>query len=396
MNVYKRLGVRTIINAKGPATRLSGGLMAEEVAAAMLEATQHCVDMTELQTRASEIIAEITGAEAGCVTSGAAAGLLLGTAACVTGLDPAKMNRLPDTSVMRNEVVMVRSQRNLYDHAIRAVGVKLIEVGLPDRYSGAGVRDAEPWEISDAISEKTACVFYVANPHSQPTLKEVTTVAHAAGIPVLVDAAAQLPPIENLKRFIAEGADLVAFSGGKAIGGPQGSGILCGRKELVAAAVLQNLDQDIFFEQWNPPSGLFEKSKLRGLPQHGIGRSCKVGKEQVVGLLVALQHFIQIQVEAEKQQQLLGGLQERLLPALQAQAQLVLETGTGETKLHLNVGEGSRDAAFKVLLDLQSGSPYIHPDPGKLDQGVLIFSASCLKPEHPEQIAERLNSLLSR
>ena len=115
-----------------------------------------------------------------------------------------------------------------------------------------------------------------------------------------------------------------------------------------------------------------------------------------MGLLVALQHFIQIQVEAEKQQQLLGGLQERLLPALQAQAQLVLETGTGETKLHLNVGEGSRDAAFKVLLDLQSGSPYIHPDPGKLDQGVLIFSASCLKPEHPEQIAERLNSLLSR
>ena len=395
MNVYERLGVRTIINAKGPATRLSGGLMAEEVAAAMLEATQHCVDMTELQTRASAIIAEITGAEAGCVTSGAAAGLLLGTAACVTGLDPAKMNRLPDTSVMRNEVVMVRSQRNLYDHAIRAVGVKLVEVGLPDRYSGAGVRDAEPWEIADAISENTACVFYVASPQSQPALKEVTKVARAAGIPVLVDAAAQLPPIENLRHFIKEGADLVAFSGGKAIGGPQGSGFLCGRKELVAAAALQNLDQDIFFEQWTPPPGLFEKSKLRGLPQHGIGRTCKVGKEQVVGLLVALQHFVQSQTETEKQRRLLGVLQERLRPALQAQARLVSETGTGEQKLHLTVGGGSRDSAFKVLLDLQSGNPCIHPDPGKLDQGVLVFSASCLKPEHPELIAERLNALLA-
>ena len=140
-NIYEKLGVPTIINAKGPATRLSGGVMAEEVSKAMQEATQYCIDMTELQTRASGIISEITGAEAGCVTSGAAAGLLQGTAACVAGLDPAKMNRLPDTSGMRNEVIVVRSQRNFYDHAVRTVGVKMVEVGLPDRYSGAGVRD---------------------------------------------------------------------------------------------------------------------------------------------------------------------------------------------------------------------------------------------------------------
>ena len=107
--------------------------MPEEVSKAMQEATQYCIDMTELQTRASEIISEITGAEAGYVTSGAAAGLLLGTAACVAGLDPGKMNRLPDTSGMRNEVIVVRSQRNFYVHAVRTVGVKMIEVGLPDR-----------------------------------------------------------------------------------------------------------------------------------------------------------------------------------------------------------------------------------------------------------------------
>jgi L-seryl-tRNA(Ser) seleniumtransferase len=364
----------------------------------MQEATQHCVDMTELQTRASAIIAEITGAEAGCVTSGAAAGLLLGTAACVAGLDPAKMNRLPDTSGMRNEVVMVRSQRNLYDHAIRAVGVKLVEVGLPDRYSGAGIRDAEPWEIADAIGENTACVFYVAHPQSRPALKDIAKVARAAGIPVLVDAAAQVPPIENLWRFIEEGADLVAFSGGKAIGGPQGSGILCGRRDLVASAALQNLDQDIFFEQWNPPLGLFEKSKLRGLPQHGIGRTCKVGKEQVVGLLVALQRFTHDSVETQhlQYQQLLQHLLEQLRPEFQAWVRIVPDTGTEEPKLHLTLDKGDRDGAFKLLLELQKENPSIHPDPGQLDQGILIFSASSLKPEHPELIAQRLNTLLAK
>ena len=132
-NIYEKIGVPIIINAKGPATRLSGGVMPEEVSKAMQEATQYCIDMTELQTRASGIISEITGAEAGYVTSGAAAGLLLGTAACVAGLDPGKMNRLPDTSGMRNEVIVVRSQRNFYVHAVRTVGVKMIEVGLPDR-----------------------------------------------------------------------------------------------------------------------------------------------------------------------------------------------------------------------------------------------------------------------
>jgi D-glucosaminate-6-phosphate ammonia-lyase len=125
-SIYERLGVPTIINAKGPSTRLSGNLLHEEVARSMTEASQQCVDMAVLQARASEIIAEVTGAEAGLVTSGAAAGLLLGTAACVTGLDPGQMNRLPDTTGMRNEVVVVRSQRNARGR------------GAPDRGRPAG------------------------------------------------------------------------------------------------------------------------------------------------------------------------------------------------------------------------------------------------------------------
>src|SRR5947208_11757254 len=140
-----------MVNAWGPMTRFGGGIMAPEVADAMRAASQHSIDIPELQARASRIIAEATGAEAGCVTSGASAAVLAGTAACVTGMDPAKMNRLPDARDMRNQVVVLRSQRNSYDHAVRAVGVSLVEVGLSDRHAGTGVRDAEPWEIREAI-----------------------------------------------------------------------------------------------------------------------------------------------------------------------------------------------------------------------------------------------------
>jgi D-glucosaminate-6-phosphate ammonia-lyase len=134
-NVYENLGVRPIINAYAPMTRLGGGVMPREVADAMHEATQFCVDIAELQMGASKIIAQITGAEAGCVTSGAAAGLLVGTAACVAGMDPAKMSRLPDVRGMKNEVIAMRSQRNSYDHAIRATGVTMVEVGFCDRFT---------------------------------------------------------------------------------------------------------------------------------------------------------------------------------------------------------------------------------------------------------------------
>ena len=395
-NIYEKLGVPTIINAKGPATRLSGGLMAESVSSAMQEATQHCVDMTELQTRASAIISEITGSEAGFVTSGAAAGLLLGTAACVAGLDPGKMNQLPNTSGMRNEIVVVRSQRNLYDHAIRTVGVKMVEVGLPDRYSGAGVRDAEAWEIADAINEKTAAIYYVANSRSKPTLNEVTEAAHGLDIPVLVDAAGQIPPVENLRRFINEGADLVTFSGGKAIKGPQGSGILCGRRDLVSSAALQNLDQDIFFDQWVPPPGLFDKSIMKGLPQHGIGRACKVGKEQVVGLLVALKIFAESSVEDQHQKylEILETMVEKLDSKLQSLTEIVKNPESGEPTLQLRTKSKDTAQFFGLMLHLEQLKPGIHCDPSKIDEGILIIRASCMKPEDPEHISKGLNNLI--
>ena len=399
-NVFEQLGVRTIINAKGPATRVSGAIMPAAAAAAMQDASQHCVNMVELQARASEIIAGITGAEAGYVTSGAAAGLLLGAAACLTGSDPSKINRLPDTSGMKNEIVVARSHRNFYDHAVRATGATLIEVGIADRFAGAGVRDTEAWEIADAINERTAAVLYLAQPHALPPLPEVTAVATAAGVPVIVDAAAQLPPVENLRRFIDEGADLVAFSGGKAIGGPQSSGILCGRSHLIAAAALNNLDHDIFFELWNPPPSFIDKESLAGLPQHGIGRPCKAGKEEIAGLLTALQLFVGGDLERrsrdwdERTRELYEGL--RPLPHATVEAmENAYKPGVPGVKLTL--GEEAAGITARALVKaLQDGTPSIHADPVSVGDGVVIFISLCLQPGDPAAIAARVGELVKK
>ncbi len=383
MNIYQTLGVPTIINAKGPSTRVSGGFLAPEVSAAMAEAGTYCVDMAQLQAAASRAIAQATGAEAGIVTSGAAAGLLLGTAACVAGLDPARMARLPDTRGMTNEVIMVRSQRNFYDHAVRAAGVRIVEVGLPDRFAGAGVRDAEPWEIEDAIGERTAAILYVAHADARPTLAEVIEVAHRHGVPVLVDAAGQLPPASNLRRFIEVGADLVAFSGGKAIGGPQGSGILCGRRDLVMSAILQNLDLDVEWEHWAPPATLIDKAALKGIPPHGIGRSSKVGKETIVGLLVALDRFVSTSEETRR------AIYAARLAQLSAQLEGVRCSVREGLVPKLVVQPAARSATEACRL-LQNATPSVVVDPSELHLGALLINPTCLSDGDLSVLAEKL------
>lgn len=396
--IYERLGVPTIINAKGTSTRVSGAIMPIEVARAMYEASQSCVDMLELQARASEIIAEVTRAEAGLVTAGASAGLLLGTAACVTGLDPGKMNRLPDVTGMKNEVIIARSQRNGYDHAIRSVGVELIEVGIADRFSGAGIRDAEPWQYADAVSERTAAIIHVAQPNTLPALADVVEVAHRAGIPVLVDAAAQLPPADNLVRFIAQGADLVVFSGGKAIRGPQGSGILCGKRSLIAAAALQWMDADIDFQLWNPPSSFIDKNTIAGLPQHGIGRPCKVGKEQIAGLLTALRLFVEEDPQHRRREwdQTTQALHAALRDLPHCTVSIVSdEHSFAMPSVHLTLDEAASGRTARALVrQLQDGTPSIHVDSSRVAQGTVGFAPIALKDGEPAIIAKRLSELL--
>jgi L-seryl-tRNA(Ser) seleniumtransferase len=398
-DVYSALGIEPIINAYAPMTRFGGGIMAPEVADAMRAATQHSIDIPELQARGSRIIAAATGAEAGCVTAGAAAAVLVGAAACITGREPAKMNKLPDTRGMRNEIIVMRSQRNSYDHAVRAVGAVLVEVGLSDRFAGTGVRDAEAWEIKEAITEKTAAVFYVAKPYSQPALADVVKVAHEAELPVLVDAAAELPPLANLRRFIADGADLVAFSGGKAINGPQGSGFLCGKRLLVGAALLQQLDLDYAPGEWDLPQEFSDGRNSAGTPRHGIARSCKVGKEQIVGALTALRLFAAESDETRRRR--LQAICETLLAALADVPCLAAEIiadpdGTGMSVVKLSLDQSRADVTGAELVRrLRTGSPRIEVNPWRLEEGVLILSPACLRPGDPALIARGLGRSLS-
>ena len=177
MGIYDELGVRTVINVGGANTRLGGALVSEDVIDAMAEAAKHSVDMMDLHAVASKVISEITGSESGFVTCGAAAALTQGTAAIITGLDIARMDRMPDTRGMKNEVIMAREQRNGYDHAIRAAGATLVEVGMNEIFSGAGVRATEAWEYEVAINENTAAIAYFYRPGSMPDIQEVINVA---------------------------------------------------------------------------------------------------------------------------------------------------------------------------------------------------------------------------
>jgi L-seryl-tRNA(Ser) seleniumtransferase len=397
-DVYAWLGVRKRINAAGLVTRLGGSLMSDDVFAAMREAGSHYVDISELQTKASTIIAKYTGAEAGIVTSGAAAALTMATAACITGHDVAKMERLPDTDGMPNEVIMYRSHRNAYDHAVRAAGAKIREVGLNDRGAGAGVRELEPWEIEAAITPNTVAVVYTVTPSGQPPLKDVTDVACKHNIPVIVDAAAQLPPKENLKAFIAAGASLVAFSGGKAIHGPQGTGILCGRKDLISAALIQQLDMDASPQTWDPAPGVLSPELLKRFPHHGIGRGFKVDKESIVGLLVALERFANSDMEGalKEKSELLKFIADHLSGTKHVSTALAQAKGKGSyPALDLIFDENALKAtAYQISKRLHQSSPPVHLSERRAHDGVLVVDSSGLRPGDEEIIVDALAAVL--
>lgn len=292
-DVYESLGVSTVVNAAGTKTRIGGSLIREEALEAMCDAANSFVLLSDLQAAASERIAEVTGAEAGYVTNGAAGALLLAAAAAIAGDDRSVMARLPDTEGVADEIVVPRTHRTGYDHALRAAGATIVDVGTNDPHIGTGAAEVEPWELEAAITEETAAVAYVAKTYAEPPLQVVADVAHEHEVPVIVDAAAEVPPTDNFRRFVEAGADLVAISGGKGIRGPQTTGILAGRRDLVRSVAAQNLDMHVAAEVWDPPESLFGDWTAGGVPRQGVGRPLKVGKEELVGLLCALDLFLE-------------------------------------------------------------------------------------------------------
>ncbi|PKB71185.1 MAG: hypothetical protein BZY87_06865 [SAR202 cluster bacterium Io17-Chloro-G6] len=267
---YQYLGVKPVINAAGSVTKYGGTKTRSEVLDVMTGAARIMVNVEDLNRKAGEELARITGAEAGFVCSGAAGGLVLQAAACIAGKDPVKMRQLPDTFGMKNEIIIQNMHRFPYEQAYRAAGGKLVEIG--------DSRNSHPWELEGAIGENTAAVAFLCAPLTNRraiSLPQVCEIAHSRGVPVIVDAASMLPPRANLQRYLAEGADMVSFSGGKGIRGPQGTGILCGRADLIEAAA------------------------AHANPAQFLGRPMKVAKEEVLGLVTALNLFVEEDEAAE-------------------------------------------------------------------------------------------------
>jgi len=393
MTIYENLGLSPIINVSGTVTRLGGAPMPRSVLQAFYEAARETVPLEQLQAAASKQIATATGTEAGLVTAGAAAALALGTAAILARGDVGRMERLPDCSGFPHEFVIAREQRSGYDHAVRLAGARLVEVGFNEIVANAGVRRTEVWEYEAAFGPQTAGVVYVYSPHSQPSLSEVVECAHRHNLPVLVDAAGELPPRKHLQTIAASGADLVAFSGGKAIRGPQSTGILCGRRELIASAAVQMFDMDDHPALWNPPPEFIDRATLSGMPRHGIGRAMKVSKEQIIALLTALELFTSGAYDAEVAlfqkwlEQVAAGLAGTeatctLRPSVDGERLPILEIQLHESRLGRT--------AFEVCRRLREGAPPIYVGHGRLAEGILLVNPIWLSEPRTATLTKRL------
>lgn len=262
---YESIGLRPLINCRGTYTIIGGSVMLPEVQAAMLEASRQYVNLDELHDAVGRRLAELMQCEWGMVTNGCAAALCQITAAAVAGTDPEKMARLPDTTGMPDEVVVQKSHRHVYDHAVRMAGVKLVEVETRA-------------EMEAAINDRTALllIFGDAAERGQVSVAEMAEIGQMNDIPTFVDAAAERPDVPNW--YLEAGVDAVGYSGGKCLRGPQSSGLVLGNKQLLQAAF------------------------LNGAPHHALGRPMKASKEEVMALLAAVEMWVRRDHEAEWKQ----------------------------------------------------------------------------------------------
>lgn len=364
MPSYSELDITPIINANATLTRLGGSLMPPEVLEAMMEGAKAFVELPELQRRVGNRIALLTQNEACYVSSGAAGGIAVAIAACVAGTDMAAIHRLPDLTGLKNEVIVHKSHRNGYDHAVRQVGVKLVEIGYAD--------GAFDWQLEDAINENTAAVIWFQGNMGGAgdiPLEKVIDIAHTHGVPVLVDAAAQLPPVENLWNFTQMGADAAIFSGGKDLRGPQSSGLVLGKQWLIDACA------------------------LNGPPNHSIGRPMKVGKEEMLGLLAAVELYLALDHEARASQmeEVVTGWCSELnqLDGVQALRSFPSEASQPlpRAQVHIDAAAVGR-SRNEIVQGLLEGSPAVSVAPGPGES--LYLNPSTLEDGQEEIVLARL------
>jgi len=357
---YETIGVRPLINCQGTYTMMSGSLLLPEVRAAMSEASKQFVHMEELMDRAGARIAELMQAEWALVTNGCAAALCQITAACVAGLDRDRIARLPDTSGMKNEVIVQSSHHHVYEHAVRMVGVEMIDVSTLA-------------ELEAAISERTAMllIFGQVSDRSEISVEEMVKVGGEHGVPTLVDAAAERPDVPN--RYLAQGVDAVAYSGGKGLRGPQSSGLVLGKKSLLEAAY------------------------MNGAPHHGLGRPMKAGKEEIMGLLAAVEQWMVRDHEAEwkEWERRLRVIAEAVTLFESVTTSVELPTGPSNVAPVLAINWNSESLGLSpedVRLALSAGTPRI--EVFSEAKGVTVNPA-VMEDGEDEVVARRLTEILA-
>jgi D-glucosaminate-6-phosphate ammonia-lyase len=347
MGIYERLGVRRVLNGYASLTRLGGSLMPPPVLQAMLEAAESFCDLHDLQRRAGDRIAELTRNEAAYICNGASSGLFLATLACVTRGDMRQIAHLPTLVGPRDEVIVFCSQRNPYDLAVRQAGVRVVQIG--------NVSQTFAWELEAVLGERTAALLYVAGaPFARGALPLPETIAlcHAAGVPVIIDT-----------------ADLAVVSGGKGLRGPQSSGLILGRRDLIEAV------------------------RELGAPHQRIGRPMKVGKEEMCGLVAAVEWYLSLDQEAltaryERQVAAVAGALADL-PGVTARRAFPNVVGLPIPRVHVEIDPAAsgttRDA---VLAALWEGEPAIALAP----EGAagLYVSPLALTEEESAVVARRL------
>jgi L-seryl-tRNA(Ser) seleniumtransferase len=371
-NVYESLGITPVINARGNNTVLGGSTPSARVRRAMQDVERYYVDMQQLLERSGQVVAGLLNAEAAYITPGAAAALALGAAACLAGSDPDKIARLPDTSGMANAILIQAGHRYHYERAVTVPGGRLVEIGEKSGTSAA--------QLKAALGPNVAAVLFPAHLDGKPgtlSLAEVIAIAHESDVPVLVDAAGRVYPLDKFRSYARDGADLVAF-GAKYLGALNASGILCGRKDLVDAAVQHGF---IGFE-----TTAWEKS---------FGRPLKLDRQTIVAVVTALQEWLETDHDAR-----LAGY-ERRLKAMAAELDgapgvtIDLVNGDGPAprvlRLSFDAARGRYDAA-SVLNKLWSGVPAIAV--GRDGDTVITINPVTLREEDDGVVASRLGELI--
>ena len=378
--IHSQLGIEPIINGVGPATRLGGLALSENVWKAMRESNEQSYRMEELHESAGKFIANLIGAPASLVTAGASAALTLSTAACIAGFDRQMLIDLPFPQTKRVDVLVQRLHQDPYDHALSAAGARMRPFG--------DAKETTESQLLESIDENVCALLWRESADKGALdLATCSKIAHERGIPVIVDGALFIPPLNRLKHYLEQGADFIAISGGKGFRGPHTSGLLVASPANIKIAMLHHLDLDERNATW---SHQISEGEFAELPSNGIGRSMKVGREQIFGLVAAIQEYL-ITEGYQIGENEIAECKNVLDQAKRVQTEKVFYSPLDVTNLHIHAPSGL--SADEFYMKLAMGRPRIILGQEMSERGVLTLNPMSLVEGQGILIATRINMI---